>query len=134
MRVRKLGIVSWSVGKSEQAGLCRLTLQIEGGPSVVRQCCSQIAKLICIMEIEPLASGSYIAACHALIRVEAFGWQQDEACDRLNLAGARLWSLTSGSVVAQVSDLDERIKALVEELRQFGTVESVRTGLTAVRK
>lgn len=82
--------------------------------------------------VEAVLAEDFAVAQLALMRVMVDGEAQSRAVEVLRRYGARLLRRDLGQLVAQVSDLPERVEAAVAELSAIGPTTAMRTGLVAM--
>ncbi|RYG22518.1 hypothetical protein EON82_16840 [bacterium] len=130
VRRRAEGLVSISVASGEEAGLARVTVVLKTTRFEAEAFRRHVEKMIDV--VEAVLAEEFAVAQLALMRVTVDGEAQSRAVEALARHGARLLRRDVGQLVAQVSDLPERIEAAVAELSAIGPATAMRTGLVAM--
>ncbi len=130
VRRRAPGFVSQGVASGEQAGLCRVTLVLNCTLYEAEAFRRHVDKMIDV--IETSCADQFVGAQLALMKVEASGSSQVGVLEVLHRHGARLLRRGQTELVAQVTDLPERVEAVIEELSVLGRTTTMRTGLVAM--
>ncbi len=129
-RRRAPGLVSVGITTGEEEGLARATLVMHCTPFEAEAFRRQVEKMIDV--VEATVPEEFLGAQLALMRVEATGLAQASALDVLSRYGGRLLRQGPAEVVAQFSDLPERVEAALAELSLIGRTTAMRTGLVAM--
>ena len=130
VRRRAEGLVSVGIASSEEAGLARMTLVLNTRRFEAEAFCRHVEKMIDV--VEAVLPEEFAVAQLALMRVTVDGEAQGRAAEVLLRYGARLLKRDARQLVAQVSDLPERVEAAVAELSAIGPTTAMRTGLVAM--
>lgn len=131
-RRRGFNIASLAVGKSEQAGLSRMTFVVEGDEYTVNQVTKQLDKLIDVIRVTDITTQELVARELALIKVHANTANRGEVIQIVQLFRANIVDVGAQSVVIEITGEEDKINALHELLEPFGIIEMLRTGLVAM--
>ena len=131
-RRRGYNIASLAVGKSEQAGLSRMTFVVEGDDDTVNQVTSQLDKLIDVIRVTDITTQDIVARELALIKVNANAANRGEVIQIVQLFRAGIVDVGAQSVVIEITGEEDKINALHALLEPFGIIEMLRTGLVAM--
>ena len=127
-RRRGYNIESLAVGSTDEAGVSRMTIVVEGTPLIGDQVAKQLDKLIDVITAEVLVDGDSIGRELALIKVMTKPGQRREILDIVEIFRASIVDLSAASVIIQITAANETIEALTDNLRPYGILELVRTG------
>ncbi len=133
-RRRNFNIESLTVGHSETPGISRMTFVASGSQRELSQIQTQLDKLINITRIQDVTDEPALVRELALIKVEATGENRHEVVQMAELHRAEIVDVTIDSLVVQIVGREDRVNALVENLRHFGIIEMVRTGAVAMTR
>ena len=127
-RRRGYNIESLAVGSTDEAGVSRMTIVVEGTPLIGDQVAKQLDKLIDVITAEVLVDGDSIGRELALIKVMTKPGQRREILDIVEIFRASIVDLSAASAIIQITAANETIEALTDSLRPYGILELVRTG------
>lgn len=131
---RGFNIDSLAVGMTEDPAVSRMTIVVDGDEYIVEQVEKQLNKLIPVIKVKTLQSGSHISRTLSLIKVSVTAGQRAEIMRVSELMGARIVDATRSSLTIEFSDTAERTETLETLLRPYGIREIVRTGMIAIEK
>ncbi len=131
---RGFNIDSLAVGTTEDPAVSRMTIVVDGDEYIVEQVEKQLNKLIPVIKVKTLESGSYIPRMLSLIKVSVSAGQRADIMRVSELMGARIVDATRSSLTIEFSDTAERTDTLEMLLRPYGIREIVRTGSIAIEK
>jgi acetolactate synthase-1/3 small subunit len=129
---RAFNIESLTVGHTEQRGISRMTVVVDGTNTDVEQVVKQLYKLIDVLKVSDVTQDKSVLRDLALIKVTAKGDTRGEIVQLVNIVGARIVDIAADSLVIQMADDEESIDSFVALLRPFGIKEMVRTGRVAM--
>lgn len=127
-RRRGYNIESLAVGSTDEVGVSRMTIVVEGTPLIGDQVAKQLDKLIDVITAEVLEDDESIGRELALIKVMTKPEQRREILDIVQIFRASIVDLSAASVIIQITAANETIEALTDNLRPYGILELVRTG------
>lgn len=133
-RRRGLNIASLAVGRSETAGLSRMTFVLEGPALVVQHMALQFDRLVNVVQAKDITDRNHIWRELALIKVAT---KQDTRVELLELARvyrAHIIDIGVGSVTMEITGGRDKINSLIELLRPYDVIEVMRTGRVAVER
>lgn len=131
---RGFNIDSLAVGTTEDPAVSRMTIVVDGDEYIVEQVEKQLNKLIPVIKVKTLESGSYIPRMLSLIKVSVTAGQRADIMRVSELMGARIVDATRSSLTIEFADTAERTETLETLLRPYGIREIVRTGSIAIEK
>jgi acetolactate synthase-1/3 small subunit len=131
---RAFNIESLTVGHTEQRGISRMTVVVDGTNTDVEQVVKQLYKLIDVLKVSDVTQDKSVLRDLAMIKVTAKGDTRGEIVQLANIVGAKVVDLAADSVILQMTDEEDAIDAFVALIRPFGIKELVRTGVVAMTK
>ncbi len=131
-RRRGLNIASLAVGRSEQPGLSRLTFVLEGPPTVVNQCATQLERLVNVIDATDITNKNHIWRELALVKVATAPETRVEVLELSRVFRANVIDIGAKSITLELTGGREKIDSLITLLDQFGIIEVMRTGRVAV--
>lgn len=133
-RRRGFNIESLAVGTTEEPGISRMTIVVEGPPSIVDQVEKQLDKLIDVVTVETLAESESVVRELALIKVACRPDQRREILDVVDIFRGSVVDVSPTTVIIQLTAAADTLDALIENLRPYGIREMVRTGRIALAR
>ncbi len=131
-RRRGFNIDSLAVGTTEDAGISRMTIVVEGAAGIADQVQKQLDKLIDVVRVEDLTNAEAVVRELALIKVRCSTEQRHEIVDLVEIFRAHIVDVSPQHVIIEISAEQDRTDALLENLAPFGILELVRTGRVAM--
>jgi acetolactate synthase-1/3 small subunit len=133
-RRRGFNIDSLAVGTTEEEGVSRMTIVVEGPPEIGDQVRKQLDKLIDVVTVETLTDDDSVSRELALIKVAARPDQRREVLDLIEIFRASIVDVSPTSLIIQLTAAGDTLDALIENLRPYGIREMVRTGRVALTR
>ncbi len=133
-RRRAFNIQSLAVGHSEQPGLSRMTVVVNGDSAKVEQVRKQLDKLINVIRVSDITEEDIVARELALIKVNATASTRSEIMQIVDIFRANIVDVSSDSVTVEVTGDEDKVKSLLELLRSFGIKEVTKTGRVALTR
>ena len=133
-RRRAFNIQSLAVGQSEQPGLSRMTVVVNGDSAEVEQVRKQLDKLINVIRVTDITEGNIVARELALIKVNATASTRSEIIQIVDIFRANIVDVASDSLTVEVTGDEDKVESLFELLRSFGIKEVTRTGRVALAR
>ncbi len=131
-RRRGFNIASLAVGGTEEPGVSRMTIVVEGPPGIADQVEKQLDKLIDVVTVETLTEGESVVRELALIKVSCRPDQRREVLDVVDIFRGSVVDISPTTLVVQLTAAADTLDALIENLRPYGIREMVRTGRIAL--
>ena len=131
-RRRGFNISSLTVGPTEEPGLSRMTLTVDGDSAPIEQVEKQLYKLIDVVKVSDLTEEDMIARELALIKIRCNNVNRHELLDIANVFRADVVDIASGSLILQVVGDEDKINGLVKMCEPYGIRELSRTGIMAM--
>ncbi|MEE8421672.1 MAG: acetolactate synthase small subunit [Dehalococcoidia bacterium] len=133
-RRRGFNIDSLAVGNTEEQGISRMTIVVDGDEGVLQQVEQQLYKLIDVVKVTDLTDVEAVTRELALLKVRCGAINRREVLDIVEIFRAQVVDVSPTSLIIQVVSEEERLNALVENLRPYGVMEMVRTGRVAMAR
>ena len=127
-RRRGFNIDSLAVGTTEEAGISRMTIVVDGDDGTVQQVERQLYKLIDVVKVSDLTGEEAVSRELALLKVRCNAAARREVLDIVEIFRAQVVDVSPRSLIIQIVAEGDRLDALVENLRPYGLLETVRTG------
>ena len=131
-RRRGYNIHSLAVGVTEEEGISRITIVVDGDNGIVDQVEKQLNKLIDVVKVADLTNEETVSRELALLKVRCDAINRREVLDLVEIFRAQVVDVSPTSLIVQVVGEEDRLDALVENLRPYGVLEMVRTGRVAM--
>ncbi len=133
-RRRGFNIDSLAVGATEQPGISRMTIVVDGDDSILRQVEHQLYKLIDVVHVTNLTSEDAVSRELALIKVRCGTINRREVLDIIEIFRAQVIDVSPATLIIQVVAEEDRLNALLDNLKPYGVMEMVRTGRVAMAR
>ena len=131
-RRRGFNIDSIAVGHTEQEGISRMTIVVDGAPATVEQVRKQLDKVIDVIKVSDITRESSVDRELALIKVKATSQTRSEIIQIVDIFRANIVDVASDSLIIEVTGDEDKINSLLNLLHPFGLKEIARTGLLAM--
>jgi len=131
-RRRCYNIDSLTVGTTENPGISRMTIVVEGDGKVIEQVIKQLYKLIDVIKVIDITSESAVDRELVLIKVKADNSVRADIVQLVDIFRARIVDIGRSSLIVEATGDRGKIDALEDSLRPFGIIELVRTGKVAM--
>jgi acetolactate synthase-1/3 small subunit len=120
------------VGVSEDPGLSRIIITIDGAEHPIDQVTKQLHKLINVVKIRDLEPQSTVCVELMLVKVNAEGDRRTEVLQVAEIFKAKIVDVDRRTLTLQVTGSTDKLEALLALLRPHGVLELVRTGTVAI--
>jgi acetolactate synthase-1/3 small subunit len=134
IRRRNFNIESIAVGHSEQEGLSRMTIVVDGDATAVEQVRKQLDKLIDVVKVTDITGEGIVARELALIKVHATPATRSEIMQIVDIFRAKIIDVSPDSLLIEVTGNEEKIDGLYSLVKRFGIKELARTGRIALTR
>jgi acetolactate synthase-1/3 small subunit len=134
LRRRSFNIDSITVGHSEQPGVSRMTIVVNGRDEEVEQAGKQLYKLMEVLKVTDVTSLNCVAHELALIKVAAKAQTRSEILQIAQIYDAKVLDASPTTLLLEASGPEERVDGLLNMLKAFGIRELVRTGPVAMMR
>ena len=127
-RRRGFNIDSLAVGTTEETGVSRMTIVVEGHEGIVEQVEKQLYKLVDVIRVADLTGAEAVVRELALVKLACPTEQRAELLDLIGIFRAHVVDVGPGHLMAELSAEADRMDAFLENVRPYGILEMVRTG------
>ena len=131
-RRRGFNIESLTVGHSDEPGLSRMTIVVDGQSTQVQQVERQLFKLVDVVSAIDISERPLVARELALIKVSCTPQGRRDIIALADVFRATVVDVADASVIVQVLGDEGKVDALLRLLRPYGVLELVRTGQVAM--
>lgn len=133
-RRRGFNIESIAVGHTEQAGISRMTIVVDGTAVSVEQVRKQLDKLINVVKVTDITDDNLLARELALVKVKSTQANRSEIIQIVDIFRANIVDVSADSVVVEVTGDEDKLASLLRLLKGFGVKEIARTGRIAMQR
>lgn len=133
-RRRAFNIESLTVGRTQTAGMSRMTVVVETDEYGARRLEAHLTKLVPVRRVENITAAPSISRDLALVKVSATGDARTHVMQLVDVYRARVVDVSPDSLVIETTGTEDKIDSLVEVLRPYGLIEMVRTGRIAMAR
>lgn len=131
---RGYNIDSIAVGETEEPGISRMTISVDGEQHEVEQITKNVHKLIEVLKVTDLTQESMVDRELALIKVLADQPNRSEILHIVDIFRAKIVDVSERSVIVEVTGDEGKVDAMIRLLRPHGIKEIVRTGKIAMAR
>ena len=131
-RRRAFNIESLTVGHTEQPGVSRMTIVVDGSQTSVERVEQNLYKLVNVLRVDDVSSLPSVVRDLALIKVRADARTRPEILQLANIFRARIVDASKTTLILEITGDENKIEATIDLLRPFGILEMVRTGRVAM--
>ena len=131
---RGFNIDSLSVGETEDPGISRMTIVVNGDDRILEQVEKQLNKLIDVVKVSEYSNTKHVERDLALIKVRTTRQNRSEILQIVDIFRAKIVDVSHESVMIEMTGNEGKIKAILEMLKPFGIREMARTGIIAMAR
>jgi acetolactate synthase I/III small subunit len=131
---RGFNIDSLTVGRTESSDISRMTIVLMGNEDVLEQFIKQLNKLEDVLRVHELKSENSVYRELVLIKVQASPEKRGAINEVVNIFRSKMIDVAHNTVTIELTGDDSKITALIELMEDYGIVEIVRTGITALER
>jgi acetolactate synthase-1/3 small subunit len=133
-RRRGYNISSLAVGKSESAGLSRMTFVVDGDAKTVEMVVKNLHKLVEVIKVSDISEENAVSRELALIRVKCDVASRSEIMQIVDIFRAKIVDVSQDTLIVEVTGNEDKVNSLVDLLGSFGVFEVMRTGTVAMSR
>ncbi len=133
-RRRGFNIDSITVGHTEQPGISRMTIVVDGDTNTVEQVRKQLGKLIDVVKVSDISNENIVDRELALIKVKTNSVNRSEIIQMVDIFRANIVDVAPDSLVVEVTGDEDKINSLIALLSEFGIKEIARSGHLAMTR
>jgi acetolactate synthase-1/3 small subunit len=127
-RRRAFPIESLAVGRTETAGVLRMTVVVDADQSGGHRLVAHLARLVDVIRTEDVTDRSAVSRDLAMIKVAAAPNSRADIMQLVQVFRARVVDVAADSLVIETTGTEDKVDGLLQVLRPFGVMEMVRTG------
>lgn len=131
-RRRAFNIESLAVGHTDQPGVSRMTIVVDGEKVNAERVIAYLYKLVNVIQVEDLSAAPMVRRDLAMIKVMATAENRAEIMQMADVFRAHIVDVTSTSMIVEITGDEEKINGFIEVMRPQGIIEMVRTGSVAM--
>lgn len=122
-------------GETDKPGVTRITIMLLSDALMIEQIAAQCRKLLPVMAVKILDEGTSIQREFALIKVRAVDRNsRDEVIQMANIFRAKIIDVSRETLTVAIFGEQEKTKALIGMLTDFGILEIAKTGTIAIER
>jgi acetolactate synthase-1/3 small subunit len=133
-RRRGFNIDSLAVGPTEEEGVSRMTIVVDGATTQVEQVEKQLYKLIEVLKVSDITNDGIVATELALIKVRCNNLNRGEILGIAQIYHAEIVDASETTMIIQATGDEEHLERLLRLLRPYGIREIARTGRIALSR
>lgn len=129
---RAYNIDSLSVCQTEDPGISRMTIVVDGDDQVIEQVTKQLHKLVIVHKVVDLTSEAVVDRELALVRIKVKAESRLEILQTVDVFRGQVVDMGRSNITVELTGDGEKIDAFVRTVRHYGLMELVRTGTIAI--
>ena len=134
-RRRGFNIESITVGHTEQKGLARMTITVNGDEKTIEQIVKQMNKLIDVVKVASLEPENIVTRELALIKVNVPDTKtRSDIINCVEVFRGRVVDVSSETLTIEITGAPDKIDAFLNLMKTYGIMELARTGITALSR
>ena len=133
-RRRSFNIASLTVGHTDQAGVSRMTIVMEGDDADALRCEANLYRLVNVLRVENVTHLPSVQRDLALVKVRCPASARSELLQECDVFRARVIDVSPEAMIVEITGTEDKIEGLLDVLRPFGIIEMVRTGSVAMTR
>ena len=134
-RRRGFNIESITVGHTEQKGLTRMTITVNGDEKTLEQIVKQMNKLIDVVKVASLEPENIVTRELALIKVNVPDTKtRSDIINCVEVFRGRVVDVSSETLTIEITGTSDKIDAFLNLMKTYGVMELARTGITALSR
>ncbi|MEO5974133.1 MAG: acetolactate synthase small subunit [Ilumatobacteraceae bacterium] len=131
---RGYNIFSLAVAPTEQDDYSRISIVVDVESAPLEQIVKQLFKLIDVVRISELDPRSSVERELVVVTVKASGDERGQILELVNIFEGKILSVGTDALIVSLDGTPEKLDDFSELLRQYGIIESQRTGRVALPK
>src|SRR5918997_552053 len=131
---RGFNIDTLSVGPTDDPGVSRITLTLDGAVHPIDQVTKQLHKLVNVIKIRDMEPEQTIAREMALFKIQASVESRGEIMQFAEIFNATIVDVSRRTLTIEITGTQEKIDAFERMIRPHGLVEMARTGEVAIAR
>ena len=131
---RGFNIDTLTVGPTDDDGISRVTLTVDGALHPIDQVTKQLHKLVNVLKIRDLEPADTVARELALFKLAVDGTARAEVMQICEIFRGKVVDVSRRSIILEITGTTDKIEAFEGMVRPFGLVEMMRTGEIAISR
>ncbi len=132
-RRRNFNMDSLTVGRTHNPDISRITIVMEGEPGDADKVTMNLYKLIDVIEVQDVTNQATVDRDLVLAKVNTSDAYTRNALSELCYrCGARLVDIGPEVAIVELAGTEDAIEAFIEDIKPFGIMELVRSGLVSM--
>lgn len=131
---RGFNIDSLTAERTANKEISRMTITLTGNDDVLEQFIKQLNKLEDVLKIHKLDDKNSVYRELVLIKVQATPEKRGAINDLAKIFRSKIIDVAHNTVIIELTGEESKVSALIELMDQYGIVEMVRTGVTALER
>jgi acetolactate synthase-1/3 small subunit len=133
-RRRAFNIESLTVGRTDVAGISRMTIVLDSDQVNADRVMAYLYKLVNVLEVEDLRDIPAIARDLALVKVSVGGHDRGQILRVVDETRAHIVDSGEQTMTLEITGEPPHVDSVIARLEPLGIVEMVRTGQVAMRR
>jgi acetolactate synthase-1/3 small subunit len=129
---RGFNIDTLAVGPTDDPGISRITLTLDGALHPIDQVTKQLNKLVNVIKLRDMEPDETVAREMALFKVNAPAESRAEIMQLAEIFGANVVDVSRRTLTVELTGTADKVEALERLIRPYGLNEMVRTGEIAI--
>ncbi len=129
---RGYNIDSLSVGETQDETISRITIVVTGSRDVVEQIKHQVEKLVDVINVAEMIPADSIQKELVLIKIATTEDTRTHIIELAEIFKAKVEDVASTAITLQITGSLDKIASFIDLCKEYGIVEMVRTGITAL--
>ncbi len=131
-----INIISLTVGRSERAGLSRMTVVCDASAEAGNRIRASLFKLENVVDVDDIAQAPAVTRELALIKVAATKHTRSAIFELVEVFRARIVDLTAESLMIEMTGVESKIEGLIQVLNESDSqiLEICRSGKMTMRR
>jgi acetolactate synthase I/III small subunit len=131
---RGFNIDTLTVGPTDDPGISRITLTLDGAVHPIDQVTKQLHKLVNVIKIRDMEPEQTIAREMALFKITASVENRGEIMQFAEIFRAKIVEVSRRTLTIEITGTQDKIDAFERMVRPHGLVEMARTGEVAISR
>jgi acetolactate synthase-1/3 small subunit len=125
---RAYNIHSLTVGETEDPGVSRMTIVVNGDKKILEQIQKQLNKLIDVIKVRDITGVNIVEREALLMKINSTSATRAEIIQSIDIFKGNVVGITKDSITTEIFGDSDKIEAFIEFIRPFGVKEMVRSG------
>lgn len=131
---RGFNIESLAVGPTQDREVSRITIVVLGDDAHIEQLVQQLYKLISVQKVQVMKPRNSVERQLLLVKVKASVTEREGLMRLVDIFKAKVLDVTKNAMTLQITGDNDKVKAMLSMLEDYGILELVRTGVVALER